>query len=221
MHSRPLMIFFLLLLPIFLWSIILPKNIVLWFGESLPVLIGLTIMVKSYKNFPLTSLSYILIFIGSSLILIGAHYSYALVPLFDLIQNIFDLERNNYDKLGHFFQGFITIIIVREYFFRQKLINSKKWTDILAFTFTISIGAIWEIIEWIAVSILIYFGSTKPASEFLGAQNYFWDAQADIFFALIGALSAIIIFGKYHEKAMKKLPSSSNNIINKRDNKTN
>ena len=218
-NSRPLVSLFLFLSPILLWSIISPKNIFLWFGESFPVFIGIIIMLKTHKTFPLTSFSYIVIFIGTSLILIGAHNSYSLVPLFDWIKNDFGFERNNYDKVGHFFQGFITVIIVREYFLRKKLINSKKWTDILAFTFAISLGAIWEILEWFAASILIFFGSTKPASEFLGAQNFFWDAQSDMFFALIGGLTAIFIFGKYHKRKIKELASSTNNIINNRQEK--
>ncbi len=220
-NSRPLVSLFLFLSPVLLWSIISPKNIFLWFGESLPVFIGIIAMLKTHKTFPLTSFSYIVIFIGSSLILIGAHYSYSLVPLFDWIKSYFGFERNNYDKLGHFFQGFIAVIIVREYFLRQKLINSKKWIDVLAFAFAICLSAIWEILEWFAVSILIFFGSKKPASEFLGAQNFFWDAQSDMFFALIGGLTAIFIFGKYHKRKIQELPSSTNNIIDNRKQKTN
>ena len=130
----------------------------------------------------------------------GAHYTYEHVPLFEWIKRDFEFERNNYDKLGHFFQGFIIAIIVREFFFRENLINSKKWTNSLAIIFSIALSTVWEIIEWFAVVLLIYFDSTKPASKFLGTQNYFWDAQSDILFAAIGAFLAIVLFGKYHEK---------------------
>jgi putative membrane protein len=182
-----------------------PKSIFLWFGEALPVFIGIIAILKTYKKFPLTSFSYSVIFIGASLILIGAHYSYSLVPLFDWIKSYFGFERNNYDKLGHFFQGFIISIIAREYFIRQKLINSMKLLDFIAFMFAVALSAIWEIIEWIVVIILINFGAKEPASSFLGTQNYLWDAQSDIFFALIGAIIAILFFGKFHKREIEKL----------------
>ncbi|MEA1918904.1 MAG: DUF2238 domain-containing protein [Campylobacterota bacterium] len=173
--------------------------------ETLPILILVFIMIKTYKKFPLTPFSYIVIYIGSVLVFIGAHYSYQHVPIFDLLKEIFEWERNNYDKLGHFFQGVVPFIISREYFIRYRLINSKKLMDFLALSFSVALSALWEIIEWLSVVTLMHFGSDKPASAFLGAQNYYWDAQSDIFFALLGALSALIIFGKYHERKIHSL----------------
>ncbi len=163
-------------------------------------------MIKINKIFRFTNFSYIVIYIGSVLVLVGAHYGYQHVPFFDTLKESFGWERNNYDKLGHFFQGVLPVVVVREYFIRYQLINSKKLMDFLAVSFTVALSALWEIIEWIMVSTLIYFGSNKPASAFLGAQNYYWDAQSDIFFALLGAIVTLFIFGKYHEKKISQHP---------------
>ncbi len=132
--------------------------------------------------------------------LIGAHYGYSYVPLGEWAKDIFGFERNNYDKLGHFFQGFITTSLTKEVSLRKNIFNSNKWADFFAISFTTALSASWEILEWIMVVILIYFGSKEPASNFLGTQGYIWDAQSDIFFALLGALVAICVFGKYHER---------------------
>jgi putative membrane protein len=211
--NNPLALYLLFLLPVFTWSAISPRDIVTWLAEVFPLFAGIIIMIKSNKDFPLTPFSYTVIFIGSFLMLVGAHYTYEYVPVFEWIKSDFELERNNYDKVGHFFQGFITVIIVREFFLRKSLINSKKWTNFLAIVFSIALGALWEIFEWFTVVILIYFGSTKPASSFLGTQNYYWDAQSDILFAIIGALSAIVFFGKYHEKKIKHFISCKSNLV--------
>ncbi len=203
LKNNHLALFLLLFLPVFAWSAISPKDIITWSAEVFPLLVGIAIMIKNHKNFPLTTFSYIIIFFGSLLVLVGAHYTYEDVPLFECSKSYFGCERNNYDKVGHFFQGFVSTIIVREFFLRKNLINSKKWTNFTAIMFSIALGAIWEIIEWFTVVILIYLGATKPASEFLGTQNYLWDAQSDILFAAVGAVTAIILFGKYHEKIIK------------------
>lgn len=203
LKKNPLATYLLFLFPVFTWSAIEPREIVTWSAEVFPLFTGIIILTKSNSSFPLTPFSYTVIFIGSFLMLVGAHYTYEHVPLFEWIKSDFELERNNYDKVGHFFQGFIVTIIAREFFLRKNLINSKKWTDFLAIVSSIALSALWEILEWFTVVILIYFGSTKPASSFLGTQNYIWDAQSDILFAIVGALIAIVLFGKYHENKIK------------------
>ena len=186
---------------------ILPKNIGVWAGEAFPVFVAIYILVKTHRTFPLTSFAYISLYIGSFLILVGAHYTYSHVPLFDWLKAPFGVHRNNYDKVGHFFQGFTTAVIVKEYFIRKQVIASKKWLNLLTLTFAIALSAIYEIIEWLSVVVLIFLGSQKDASEFLGAQNYFWDTQSDMFSALIGAIVAIWAFGKYHERKITTLIS--------------
>jgi len=200
-----LLFFILLLLPVFIWSVTFPHSMVTWVGESFLLFIGLAIMLKTYKSFPLSTFSYALIYIGACLILIGAHYSYAHVPLFDWLKSAFGFDRNNYDKLGHFFQGLIPVIVIREYFFRKSIINSDKWIEPLAITFSISLSAVWELLEWLAYSVYNLLGFKQSAVDFLGTQNYFWDAQSDILFATAGALTASIMLRKYHNESIKRL----------------
>lgn len=211
-NKNTLSVLILLLSPIVVWSAIEPHGRELWIAETLPVFIGIFVMIKSYKTFPLTTFSYFILFIGAVLILIGAHYSYSYVPIGEWTKSIFEFERNNYDKIGHFFQGFIAAIVIKEIIFRKKLINSRKWTNIFVISFAIALSAIWEIVEWIVVVIFISLGAKRPASDFLGTQNYIWDAQSDIFFATVGAMIAIFIFGKYHEKKIKQILSIHNSL---------
>lgn len=203
--SNPFTFFLLFLLPVVTWSVISPRNLTTWCGEALPVILGVAILIKSHKSFPLTSFSYLFIYIGCVLVLIGAHYTYSHVPLFEWIKNSFGFERNNYDKLGHFFQGFITAIITKEVLTRKRLMNSKAWINTFAIIFSLSLSAAWEISEWFGFIIFVYFGSQQSATDFLGTQNYYWDTQTDMLFALIGAVAAILLFGKYHEKKITQL----------------
>jgi len=197
--------FLLFLIPVTVWSIILPKSLTTWSGEALPVIVGVTILIKSHQSFPLTSFSYLCIYVGCVLVLIGAHYTYADVPLFNWIQHSFGFERNNYDKLGHFFQGFITATITKEVLVRKRLIDSKSWTNTFAIVFSLSLSAAWEITEWFGFIIFVNLGSQQSATDFLGTQNYYWDTQSDMLFAFLGALSAITLFAKYHEKKITQL----------------
>jgi len=204
-NIAPITLFFIFFIPVLIWSATAPHNTLTWAGESLPVFIGIALLLKRHHSSKITPFIYITLYIAASLMLIGAHYTFSHVPLFDYIKEYFDLQRNNFDKLGHFFQGFMFAAIIKEFFIRTELINVKRWVNFLALTFATAMSAGYEIVEWLAVETLLYFGSTKRASEFLGAQNYFWDAQSDIFFAVLGAVTALYIFGVYHEKQIKEL----------------
>ena len=204
-----LRLFLLILAPVFLWSLIAPRNYGLWLAESLPVILGTAALVRTHKTFPLSRFALISILIGCYLVLIGAHYSYSRVPLFDTLKQLLDLSRNNYDKLGHFFQGFIPAVVLREYLIRNAVVRGGFWTDSFAFVFAVSLSAVYEVIEWFSAMISAFFGSTKKAAEFLGAQNYFWDSQSDIFFAILGAATAILLFGRYHSGQIRQLRSRS------------
>ena len=208
MHMKKrnsLTILLLFLSPVIIYSFIQPKEYVLWFAETLPLFIGLAVLITTYKKFPLTNFSYFIIFIGATLMLIGAHYSYSYVPIGEWVKDIFGLDRNNYDKFGHFFQGFITVSLAKEVIIRKNIINSIKWSNFFTLSFAIALSGVWEILEWLMVVVLVHFGSKKPASDFLGTQNYIWDTQSDMFFALIGAVVAIYLFGKYHERQIQYL----------------
>ncbi len=205
----PILAFFICIIPIFIWSGLGAKRIDLWFAETLPLLIVYFILAKSYKTFPLTNFSYLIVFAGSTFMLIGAYYSYSLVPLFETFKEIFEYDRNHYDKLIHFFQGLSVTILSREIISRKAPQISLDWINFFAFICAAAIASIWEIIEWLFVLLVTYQGVIEPSTGFLGEQNYYWDAQSDMFFAVIGSIAAVLFLAKYHDKQIKKIIADS------------
>ncbi len=198
MRTIWLFIFFSVLI----WSAIEPKDYVLWFLQLLPVFVGFIILVIFYKSFPLTRLLYILILVYSLIIMLGAHYSYTEVPLFDSIRPILGFGRNNYDKIGHFFQGFVPALIVREILIRKGVVTSSKWRNFFIICICLSFSALYELVEWgVAVA------SRLPASVSLGTQGFVWDTQADMAFALIGSVVALLFFSRIQDREMANLSS--------------
>ena len=185
---------------ILIWSAINPHDYFTWFLEVIPALIGVFVLWKTEKSFPLTILVYNLILIHIIILMIGGHYTYAEVPLFNTIKDTFELARNNYDKIGHFAQGFVPAMIAREIFIRKKIINSKTWENFLIITFCLGFSAFYELIEWwVAIS------SGESADDFLGTQGYIWDTQSDMGLALLGAIIALISLSKIHDKQLNKI----------------
>ncbi len=189
-----LLIFFSFLL----WSGINPKDQFTWFLEVLPAIIGIIILMATYKNFKLTTLVYTLILIHCIILMIGGHYTYAQVPFFDYIKEVFNQDRNNYDKIGHFAQGFIPAMVAREILIRKNIIPLAKWRDFFIVCFCLGFSAFYELIEW-WVALL----SGEDAEAFLGTQGYIWDTQSDMGLALLGAIVALVLFSKYHDKQLK------------------
>jgi putative membrane protein len=182
---------------ILIWSAIEPADYFTWFLEVAPALIGLAIILVTYRRFKLTSLAYILILIHCIVLMVGGHYTYAMVPLFDWLKDIFALERNNYDKVGHFAQGFIPAIVAREILIRKKVINGKKWLAFFVVCFCLAFSAFYELIEWwVAIS------TGESAEAFLGTQGYVWDTQSDMALALLGAICALVFLSKTHDKQL-------------------
>ncbi|MCL7419533.1 MAG: DUF2238 domain-containing protein [Methylobacter sp.] len=177
------------------WSAFEPKDYPTWWLETAPALIALVILIATRRRFPLTSLAYFLILIHSIVLMIGAHYTYAEVPLFDWLKVALELERNNYDKLGHFAQGFIPAIIAREILIRNQVVASRNWLNFLIICICLAIAAFYELIEWF-VALL----SEEAAESFLGTQGYIWDTQSDMAYALVGAISAIITLSRLHDR---------------------
>jgi len=133
--------------------------------------------------------------------MIGGHYTYAEVPLFDYLKSAMGFERNNYDKLGHFMQGFVPAIIVRELLIRKHVVDSRKWLNFLAVSVCLAFSALYELIEWI-----VALATGSSAEAFLGTQGYVWDTQTDMAMALIDALEALILLSKQaHDRQLKKL----------------
>lgn len=185
---------------VLVWSATNPVDYFTWFLEVVPALIGLVALVVTYKKFKFTHLGYSLILLHCIILMIGGHYTYAQVPLFDWLKEIFDLERNNYDKVGHFAQGFIPAIIAREILIRKRVMNSMKWLNFFVVCFCLAFSALYELIEWwVAIS------TGESAEAFLGTQGYVWDTQSDMALALIGSISSLIFLSRLHDKQIKKI----------------
>jgi putative membrane protein len=187
-------------LAVLIWSAINPKDYFTWLLETAPALIALIILIATRRRFPLTRLAYSLILIHSIILMIGAHYTYAEVPLFNWLKVTFELERNNYDKLGHLAQGFIPAIIAREILIRNQVVAGRKWLNFLIICICLAISAFYELIEWFVALV-----SKEAAESFLGTQGYIWDTQSDMAFALAGAVSAIVTLSRLHDRQISKL----------------
>ncbi|UJF17293.1 DUF2238 domain-containing protein [Vibrio sp. SS-MA-C1-2] len=192
--------FIIIFLAVLIWSGINPKDQFTWFLEVVPAIIGVLILIGIYHKFKFTHFTCIWILIHSIILMVGGHYTYAEVPLFDTISQIMGWERNNYDKVGHFAQGFIPAAIAMEVFTRNKTINSQAWLNVLVVTFCLAISAFYELIEWwVAIAI------GQGADEFLGTQGYIWDTQSDMFMALIGAICFVLFFKKIQSSQIQEL----------------
>jgi len=185
---------------VLVWSAINPKDYYTWLLEVAPALIAFGLLAYTRYSFPLTPLVYLLILLHCIILMVGGHYTYAEVPLFDWIRDALHHSRNNYDKVGHFAQGFVPALVARELVVRLKVFNSIKWRNFFIVCFCLGFSAFYELIEW-WVALL----SETAAESFLGTQGYIWDTQSDMFLALIGAVMALVFFGKWHDRQMQKL----------------
>jgi putative membrane protein len=191
----------LLLLAIFIWSLIKPvEGYKIWAMEVLPAVVFIVIMIFTYKKFTLTTLSYVIITLLSILTFIGGHYSYSKVPLFNWLKDHFDLQRNHYDRFGHFLKGFI-VIVIRELLVRKTPLIKSKITSFIALCITLSFGALYEIVEWLSTKIT---GRNTATNDFLGMQGDEWDAQWDMFLVLLGSILALAILTKLHDKLLDR-----------------
>jgi putative membrane protein len=167
--------------------------------EVSPVVIALPILFWTRKRFPLTSLAYALIAIHAVILMVGGHYTYAKVPLGFWIQHAFDLARNPYDRIGHFAQGFVPSIIVREILLRCTPLRSGGWLSFIVVAVCLAISACYEFIEWWTALI-----AGEGAVAFLGTQGDVWDTQWDMFMALIGATTALVLLARAHDRALDR-----------------
>jgi len=196
MRTLWLLIYFIVLI----WSAINPADYFTWFLEVAPALVGLAVLAISYSKFKLTNMAYILILIHCIILMVGGHYTYAKVPLFDWLRDYFEWERNNYDKVGHFAQGFIPAIIAREILMRKAVVNGAKWLGFLVVCFCLAFSAFYELIEW-----WVALSTGESAEAFLGTQGYVWDTQSDMGLALLGAIVALILLRKIHDKQLEQV----------------
>jgi putative membrane protein len=190
----------LLVTAVFIWSVIKPEGYLIWTMEVLPAVVVLIIVIATYNKFRLTTLSYIIIAILSISMFIGAHYTYSKVPLFNWIKDEFDLGRNHYDRFGHFIKGLFTIVI-REILIRKTPLTKGPWLGVISLCISLAIGALYEIIEWLAA---IVSKGGKASKDFLGTQGDIWDAQWDMSLTLIGSIIVLITLSKLHNKLLRK-----------------
>jgi putative membrane protein len=185
---------------VLIWSGISPRDFFTWVLEVTPAVIGLVLLIATRKKFPLTTLVYILILLHSIVLMVGGHYTYAEVPLFDDLSRLFGGERNNYDKLGHLMQGLVPAMVAREVLLRLQVVNGRRWLNFLVVCICLAISAVYELLEW-AVAWL-----TGAAGDyFLGTQGYIWDTQSDMAWAMWGAIFALIIMGNFHDRQLQRL----------------
>lgn len=176
-----------------------------WLMEVMPVLIAVPVLAWTYKRFPLTGLLYFLIFLHALILIVGGTYTYAHVPIGFVVQDWFDLARNPYDKLGHFWQGLVPALVAKEILVRNGHVTGRKMVAFLSLCVAMAISAWYELIEWWAALIM-----GQGADEFLGLQGDEWDTQSDMWFACMGALFALLILRRWHDRQIARLPSSRN-----------
>ncbi|WP_294951404.1 DUF2238 domain-containing protein [Sulfurovum sp.] len=183
------------------WSAVHPKDQFTWFLEVVPALIGFILIVLTYRKFPLTPLLYTLILMHMIILMVGGHYTYAEVPLFDWIREVLHQNRNNFDKLGHFFQGFEPAILAREILIRLKVVKpSRLWLDYIVLSIVLAFSAFYELVEW-----WVALATGEDAEAFLGTQGYVWDTQSDMLYALIGGITALLLLSRLHDRQLKKM----------------
>ena len=184
---------------VLVWSGIDPKDQVTWFLEVFPALAGGVVLLLTYRTFPLTPLTYTLILAHCIILMVGGHYTYAEVPLFTRLQEAFHMARNNYDKVGHFAQGFVPAIIARELLIRKKVVNGAGWQNFFIVCFCLAFSAFYELIEWWVALI-----SGTGAEAFLGTQGYVWDTQSDMAVAFFGSIAALLLLNRIHDRQLNE-----------------
>ncbi|MFT4519394.1 MAG: putative membrane protein [Halioglobus sp.] len=182
---------------VLLWSGVNPKDPFTWFLEVAPAVIAAGLLAASYRRFPLTPLLYVLILAHCLVLMVGGHYTYAEVPFFD---GLLGAERNNYDKVGHFFQGFVPALVAREILLRKGVVAPGGWLVLFVISICLAFSAFYELLEW-----WVALASGEDAEAFLGTQGYMWDTQSDMFLALIGASVSLLCLSKAHDHQLRSL----------------
>lgn len=191
---------FLLMVALLIVSGLHPYDHPTWLLEVFPVMVVLPLLWLSYRRFPLTTLLYAGLFLHGVVLIVGGHHTYARVPLGFQLQEWLDLGRNPYDKIGHFFQGFVPALAAREILIRGRYVNGDRMRVFLVICIVLAISAAYELLEWLAA---ILFG--QGAYEFLGTQGDPWDAQSDMLFALVGAVAALALLSRLHDRQIERV----------------
>jgi len=176
-----------------------PYDRATWWMEVAPVLIAAPLLVITHRRYPLTPLLYALIFVHALVLILGGAHTYARVPLGFWLQDLLALERNPYDRIGHFMQGFVPAMVAREILLRGRFVAGARMVGFLSVCVALAVSAIYELLEWGAALAL-----GQGADEFLGTQGDAWDTQADMFMALVGAVSALLLLSRLHDRQLSR-----------------
>ncbi|RME33233.1 MAG: DUF2238 domain-containing protein [Gammaproteobacteria bacterium] len=187
-------------LAVLAWSAIDPHDRLTWWLEVAPALIGALVLAVTRRRFPLTPLLYWLILAHCIVLMVGGHYTYARVPVPEWFNALIDPGRNNYDKIGHLFQGFVPALVARELILRLRLVNGRGWMNFFIVSVCLAISAFYELIEW-----WVALASGQAAEAFLGTQGYVWDTQSDMAWALSGAILALLTLPRLHDAQLARL----------------
>ncbi len=196
--NRELLVLMAVVVATTVWSWINPFGRLIWWMEAVPVIIALPVLLATRANFPLTRLVYYLIAMHALILVVGAHYTYARVPLGFWLQDMLEFSRNPYDRIGHIAQGFIPAMVAREIMLRHRVVRRGPWLFFLVVCFCLAFSAFYELIEWWAA----VFGGDGSV-EFLGTQGDVWDSQWDMFLALIGAISALALLSRVQDRQLR------------------
>ena len=191
-----LVLFFLIGLAV---SGIHPHDYFTWILEVFPGIIGFVVLLATFHRFRFSYFVYCLILVHCYILFIGGHYTYAEVPLFNWVRDVFHQSRNNYDKVGHFAQGFVPALIAREIFIRRRVVKPGAWVPVLTVGVCGAISALYELFEWLVAEL-----SGQSSDSFLGTQGDIWDTQSDMLFAFIGATCAVLLFAHLHNRMMAR-----------------
>lgn len=193
-------ILLVIVLLVFLWSGYLPHDRMTWILEVFPVIFGVPILVFTYKRFPLTPLTYVLLAVHAIILMVGGKYTYALVPLGDWVSDALGLARNHYDRLGHLAQGFVPAILAREILLRTSPLRPGKWLFTIVVAICLGFSALYELMEWTVAEV-----AGASSDSFLGTQGDVWDTQKDMALALIGAILAQVTLWRVHDHQLAHL----------------
>jgi putative membrane protein len=185
---------------VFIWSAISPRDYFTWLLEVFPVLLVLPILCFSYSKFPLTNLAYGLIAVHAVILIVGGHYTYAEMPIFNWLRDYYGWDRNYYDRLGHVAQGFVPAIVAREILLRNSVLPPGNWLFFIVVSISLAISAFYEFLEW-----WVALASGSDAVAFLATQGDIWDTQWDMFLAFCGAIVAQLLMAKWHDRQLSQI----------------
>lgn len=197
LKQRVLLVLLITLVAFFVWSGINPRDRFVWFLEVLPVILGVIPLLATYRRFRFTLLVYFLIWVHALILMLGGHYTYAEVPLFNWLRDTFHLSRNHYDRVGHFAQGFFPAMVAREVLLRTSPLKRGKWLFFIVVCICLALSALYELIEWWVAA-----ATGEAASAFLGTQGDVWDTQKDMALALTGSILAQLLLAKRQDREL-------------------